>query len=129
MKTPKKTLIVVSTFIALTSSPLFATESYVEEIVVTAQKRAQALSDVPISATAFTGAAIEESGINDAKSLVLFTPGLSGATKDSYVDAISVRGISTNDFGVGGDPSIAIFKNGVYSGRTGEVEPRFRPLG
>jgi iron complex outermembrane receptor protein len=32
---------------------------------------------------------------------------------------VRVRGIVTNDFGNGGDPSIGMYKNGLYQGRTG----------
>jgi len=92
-----------------------------EEVIVTAQKRSQSLLDVPLSISAFTGNKLLEIGALDVKDIVTRTPGLSGFSKDSFVDSLSVRGISTNDFGVGGDPSIAIFQNGVYSGRSGEA--------
>jgi iron complex outermembrane receptor protein len=32
-----------------------------------------------------------------------------------------VRGIRTIDFGNGGDPSISLYKNGLYQGRTGSA--------
>ena len=84
-----------------------------EEVIVTAQKRSQSLLDVPLSISAFSGNKILEIGALDVKDIITRTPGLSGFSKDSFVDSLSVRGISTNDFGVGGDPSIAIFQNGV----------------
>ena len=37
------------------------------------------------------------------------------------MDFVSVRGIRTIDYGNGGDPSISIFKNGLYQGRTGSA--------
>lgn len=92
-----------------------------EEVIVTAQKRSQSVLDVPLSISAFSGNKLLEMGALDVKDIVTRTPGLAGFSKDSFVDSISVRGISTNDFGVGGDPSIAIFQNGVYSGRSGEA--------
>lgn len=92
-----------------------------EEVIVTAQNRSQSLLDVPLSISAFSGNKILEIGALDVKDIITRTPGLSGFSKDSFVDSLSVRGISSNDFGVGGDPSIAIFQNGVYSGRSGEA--------
>ena len=92
-----------------------------EEVLVTAQKRSQSLMDVPLSISAFSGSKLRDIGALDVKDIITRTPGLAGFSKDSFVDSISVRGISTNDFGVGGDPSIAIFQNGVYSGRSGEA--------
>jgi outer membrane receptor protein involved in Fe transport len=45
----------------------------------------------------------------------------SGNTEDGFTDALSMRGISTNDFGIGGDPSVAMFVDGFWAGRTGGV--------
>ena len=105
----------------LNSSVLLAEESVIEEIVVTAQKRSQSVQDVPISMTALGGEALSEYGARDVKDILSRTPGLAGASKDSFIDTLSIRGISTNDFGVGGDLSVALFQNGVHSGRSGEA--------
>ena len=91
----------------------------IEEVIVTTQKREQSLQDVPLSVSAFTGNFIEKAQISDAKELALLTPGVSGDTDDSFLDSINVRGISTNDFGVGAEPSIGVYQNGIYLGRTG----------
>lgn len=90
-----------------------------EEIVVTATKRAESVMDVPLAITAMSGDFMREVNLNDVKDLISFTPGITGNTKDSFMDFVSVRGIRTIDYGNGGDPSIAIFKNGLYQGRTG----------
>ena len=57
----------------------------------------------------------------DIRGIVDFTPGFSGRTEDGFTDALAMRGIATNDFGIGGDPSVAMFVDGVWSGRTGGV--------
>lgn len=93
----------------------------IEEVVVTAQKRAQSTQDVPVSITAFDANFTKRVNLDDVKDLVKFAPGLSGDSKDSFIDYINIRGISTNDFGVGGDPSVGFFKNGLYQGRNGVV--------
>lgn len=90
-----------------------------EEVIVTATKRAESVMDVPISITAMSGNEIRKINLNDVKDLISFTPGISGNSKDSFLDFVSVRGIRTIDFGNGGDPSISMFKNGLYQGRTG----------
>jgi len=96
-------------------------QSAVEEIIVTATKRAESLEDVPLSITALTGDFTRSVNLDDVKDLVTFTPGVTGNSKDSFIDAISIRGIRTQDFGVGGDPSAAFFKNNLYEGRNGAV--------
>ncbi|TNE63034.1 MAG: TonB-dependent receptor [Alphaproteobacteria bacterium] len=92
-----------------------------EEITVTAQKRAESVQDVPISITAFDASFTKRVNLDDVKDLVKFAPGFAGDSKDSFIDYINIRGISTNDFGVGGDPSAGFFKNGLYQGRNGVV--------
>ena len=94
-------------------------ELTIEEVVVTAQKREQSVQDVPVSMTAFDSAFTERVNLDDVKDLVKFSPGFAGNSKDSFIDYINIRGISTNDFGVGGDPSAGFFKNGLYQGRNG----------
>tara|TARA_B110000046_G_scaffold176857_1_gene202992 strand:- start:2391 stop:4724 length:2334 start_codon:yes stop_codon:yes gene_type:complete len=100
----------------------------IEEIIVTTQKRQQSLQDVPLSVSAFTGSFMEKAQISDAKALALLTPGVSGDTDDSFLDSMNVRGISTNDFGVGAEPSIGVYQDGIYLGRTGGALTSFFDL-
>ena len=103
------------------SGPLLAqdAELELEEIIVTATKRAESVMDVPIAIQAMSGQFIRDVNLNDVKDLTTFTPGVTGNSKDSFIDSVRVRGIVTNDFGNGGDPSIGMYKNGFYQGRTG----------
>lgn len=91
----------------------------IEEVVVTAQKREQSLQDVPISVSAFSGEMMKDAQIEDSKQLAVLTPGMSGDSNDSFMDSINIRGISTNGFGIGAEPSVGTYINGVYLGRTG----------
>lgn len=103
------------------SGPLLAQDSAIEEIIVTATKRAESLMDVPLAITAMSGETIRDINLNDVKDLISFTPGVTGNSKDSFLDFVSVRGIRTIDFGNGGDPSVSLYKNGLYQGRTGSA--------
>lgn len=89
------------------------------EITVTAQRREEAIQTVPVAISAFGEAFLDRTRLDDVKDIVTFTPGFSGNSDDSYIDSIAIRGITSNDYGIGGDPSIGIFKDGVYQGRTG----------
>ena len=111
----------VALLAGLTQGPLLAQERQLEEIVVTATKRAESLMDVPLAITALSGEAIREVNLNDVKDLISFTPGITGNSKDSFLDFVSIRGIRTIDFGNGGDPSVSLYKNGLYQGRTGSA--------
>jgi len=90
-----------------------------EEVIVTAPKRSESLIEVPLAITAITGDMMQAANLDDVKDLIAYTPGVTGNSKDSFIDFVSVRGILTNDFGVGGDPSIGMYKNNLYQGRNG----------
>ncbi|MEE4109956.1 MAG: TonB-dependent receptor plug domain-containing protein, partial [Halieaceae bacterium] len=104
-------------FAGTAASPLSAQQ--LEEVVVTATKRAESVLDVSLSMTAMTGTESRLLNLNDIKDLIQFTPGITGNSKDSFLDTISVRGIRTNLFGNGAEPSIGFFMNGTWQGRTG----------
>ncbi len=90
-------------------------------IIVSANKTNESIQTVPLAMSALTGDFIAKVNLEDVKDLVTYTPGISGNSQDSFIDAISVRGIRTQDFGVGGDPSAAFFKNDLYEGRNGSA--------
>jgi iron complex outermembrane receptor protein len=116
-----------ATLMTLASAPAHtqAAQGVIEEVVVTVQRREQALTEVPLAVTALTGEFIRDVNLDDVKDLVLYTPGLTGNSKDSFIDVLNIRGVLTNDFGVGGDPSVSVFKNGLYQGRNGAVVTSF----
>ena len=61
---------------SLISVPVFAQGGVLEEVIVTARKRAEAIQDVPVSITAFTGNQLRDAGITNLKELGYQTPGL-----------------------------------------------------
>jgi iron complex outermembrane recepter protein len=65
-----------------------------EEIVVTATRREESISRVPISITAISQDAIDQKGIKDFADIVRFTPGVS--FDSSQTNQISIRGISSS---------------------------------
>ncbi|MGA1677387.1 MAG: TonB-dependent receptor plug domain-containing protein, partial [Pseudomonadales bacterium] len=77
-----------------TLSPVvYAQPGAIEEIVVKVQRRSETLADVPIAVTAVTGEFVRDVNLDDVKDLVSFTPGLTGNSKDSFIDALNIRGI------------------------------------
>ena len=74
--------------------PEAATTVGLEEIVVTATRREESISRVPISITAINQDAIDQKGIKDFSDIVRFTPGV--AFDSSQTNQISIRGISSS---------------------------------
>jgi outer membrane receptor protein involved in Fe transport len=64
-----------------------------QEVVVTATRREESLSRVPISVTALTGEDMDVRGLKDFQDIVRFTPGVNIDTTGT--NAISIRGISS----------------------------------
>ncbi len=122
---PQRSVVAQAVSVALIAGiapgPLLAQDAALDEVIVTATKRAESVMDVPLAITAISGDFIREANLNDVKDLIQFTPGITGNSKDSFVDFVSVRGIRTIDFGNGGDPSVSFYKNGLYEGRTGSA--------
>ena len=90
------------------------------EIIVTATRRATALSNVPIAVSAVTADQLQNSGAADIRQLGQLTPSLlvSSATNESN-GAARIRGIGTVGENPGLESSVAVFIDGVYRSRTG----------
>src|SRR6267142_3335701 len=64
------------------------------EVTVTAQRREESLSKVPVSVTAMTQADIDNKGIKDISDVARFTPGIN--VDNSGTNNISIRGIASS---------------------------------
>lgn len=85
---------------------------FVEEVIVTAQKREENLQDVPISVSAFSAEALDARGVSEPKDLQLTTPGLNFGSQAGFSIAF-LRGVGSNAFLLA-DPSVALYIDGVY---------------
>jgi len=95
--------------------------STLEEVVVTAQRRAQSLQDVPVTVTAFGAEQVEEARIREVQDVATLTPGLQFDAFPSSQPRIAIRGIGSSDRGAAGDPSAAVFLDDIYIGRPAAV--------
>ena len=96
-----------------------AASNQLQDIVVTAQRREQSLQQVPISVTAFNAESIAALSAESIGDLDTFTPGLTINDTSVTQPSFTIRGVATDDFGIGTDPSVGIFVDGIYSGRSG----------
>ena len=85
-----------------------------EEIVVTAQKRAQQSLDVPVAVGTFTSRDILNTGALTLQQIDDFIPGLNADGETFTQQSYNVRGISSPNISTGGDPSVATFYDEVY---------------
>ena len=90
-----------------------------DKIVVTAQSREQELQDVPIALQVVGADVIESTTSTDIGDLDMFIPGLEVSDDQPTQARFELRGLSTGDFGIGTDPTVGVYVDGVYAGRGG----------
>lgn len=84
-------------------------ETGIADIVVTAQKREQRLSDVGITVAAFTGDDLARQGVNDVSQLTKIVPGLSYFTSTTATPVYSLRGVGFNESSLAAYPTTSIY--------------------
>jgi iron complex outermembrane receptor protein len=97
---PIKTLLSVSIALALSSGAVQAQEEagttrIIEEIVVTATKRAKAAQDIPITVQAIGEEALEDLNIGNFEDYIRHLPGVTSAGQGPGQMNVFIRGVST----------------------------------
>ncbi len=120
--------LVLAAACAFATQPAFAEEApsaddeaLGTEIVVTAQKRAENVQDVPVSIVAFTGETLQKTNVVTVQDLGKI------ATNFSAVRGSSAAGLRLNIRGIGAfgnsaiEPSVGVYLDGVYIPRAGSI--------
>jgi len=97
-----------------------------EEIVVTAQKRAESLQDVPISVNAVGGDKMDDAGIENLKDLSAYVPNLK-VTEGGLVPQLYIRGVGSGQ-NQGFEQSVGTYSDGIYAGRSLQSRGAFLDL-
>ncbi|WP_340314582.1 TonB-dependent receptor [Rhizorhabdus argentea] len=84
-----------------------------QEIIVTAQRRAQRLQDVPISMISQSGADIARANVTNIQDLQKVIPGLNILTTGTTMQPV-LRGVQTTIGAAGNDSPVAIYLDGLY---------------
>ncbi|QMW24186.1 TonB-dependent receptor [Sandaracinobacteroides saxicola] len=89
----------------------------IDEIVVTAQRRAQNVQDVPIAISAISATALVEAGIRDPRDLSLLVPSLSmQAGTAASTTSLFIRGVGIGDFNSNTTGAVGIYVDDVFLG-------------
>jgi outer membrane receptor protein involved in Fe transport len=91
--------------------PVMAQAGILEEVIVTARKREEAIQDVPVSVTAFSGNQLRNAGITNLGELGYHTPGLQ--VDQSSSAQIWIRGIGQRDDGSRVDSPVGVYLDGL----------------
>ena len=88
---------------------------FMEEVVVTAQKREQPMQDVGIAVTAVSGEQMRTLGYTNAQEITALAPGVSTVQPNGEANyAIGIRGVANNDFTTNVESPIAVYVDEVY---------------
>lgn len=96
-----------------------AASTGVEEVVVTARKRAERAQDVPIPITAVSGARLSQGEHLRIEDLNQFAPSTNIVIPSPHQTSFSIRGLGANPSNDGLEQSAGVFVDGVYLGRPG----------
>jgi iron complex outermembrane receptor protein len=89
------------------------------EIIVTAQRRAQNIQDVPISVTAISGETLEARSARNVNDAIAFAPNVAvttGPTGGNF-GGFFIRGVGQLDNSIALDPGVGVYVDDVYIAR------------
>ena len=108
---------------AITAVPAIAQDESaagLEEVVVTARKRAESLQDVPVAVTALTAGMIERGNLNTVVDVAKMAPNVELIAQPFAGSALaaSIRGVGLDDLEKTFEPTVAVSVDGVFYSST-----------
>ncbi|MBD2858074.1 TonB-dependent receptor [Spongiibacter sp. KMU-158] len=103
-----------------------AKRAYIEEVIVTAQKRAESIQDVPLSVQVLGGEQMKNSAIENFEDVAATAPNTDINMTPGYVQ-VGMRGLNSpiND---GMEQSVGFYVDGIYYGKTAFLQDAFLDL-
>ena len=91
-----------------------------EEIIVSAQKRAESAQTTPISLASFNTGDLEKLGISNISDLGALVPNflVDQFPSSNQTLRLFIRGIGIDDVQITQDPAVGVYLNGVYLSRS-----------
>jgi iron complex outermembrane receptor protein len=112
MKHPRRTILSAALLPLLAGGPIMArAQDALEEIIVSARRRAESFQEVPVTITAFDEETIASAGIERPQDFIALTPNVTLVETQNQGNAfVTVRGISQAR---NSEPSVAVLVDGV----------------
>ncbi len=89
----------------------------IEEILVTAQKRSESLTEVPIAISVFGAESIDQTGVQELRDLGEYIPNVNISQGSDFGAQIRIRGVGANSRNIGFDSRVGVYLDGVYLGQ------------
>ena len=118
--------IIIISLSMVVATPAQSQDLVLEEIIVTATKRAEGLQEVPISISVMSGEDIEAKGLTKMEDLSAYMPNVHVAEASGGTQ-LFIRGIGSG-VNYGFEQSVGTFVDGVYFGRGRSARGKFLDL-
>ncbi len=106
---------------ALQTVPVIAVaqNNVLEEVVVTARRRAESLQETPVAVTAMDASALRDAGVRNLADLNQIAPSIdvASANGNAPLANVYIRGVGQRNSGANIDSGVGIYIDDVYSGR------------
>jgi len=117
-----KLLVSLAVSMALYGTNLAAEEAQAEEeesnvVIVTAQKRSERVTEVPIAISVFPQETIDQTGIQELREIGDFIPNMTVTQGTDFGSKILIRGVGANSRNIGFDSRVGVYLDGVYLGQ------------
>jgi outer membrane receptor protein involved in Fe transport len=117
---------ILACILPISSAPAMAQDSsqeadehgMLDEIIVTARRRDEALQDSPVAVSALSAEALQQAGVSTSRDLQQNVPGLVFQEMSTKSPSIFIRGIGQKEAAAVFDPSVGVYINGIYIART-----------
>ena len=124
MKNQNKLLVSLAVTMALYGTNVSAEETDQEEeegssnvVIVTAQKRTERISEVPIAISVFPQESIDQTGIQELREIGDFIPNMTVTQGTDFNSRILIRGVGAASRNIGFDSRVGVYLDGVYLGQ------------
>lgn len=121
MRKQNKLLVSLAVSMALYGTNVVAEEAEQDEensnvVIVTAQKRTERVTEVPIAISVFASEAIDQTGIQELREIGDFIPNMVITQGTDFNSRILIRGVGAPSRSIGFDSRVGVYLDGVYLG-------------
>ncbi len=114
--------------LATTALSLPAHAQVVDEIIVTATKRAEKLTEVPIAISVIGAGDIDKTGIRELSQIDEYVPNVQISNGTDFRSVITIRGVGSSSRNIGFDSRVGVYVDGVYMGQSPSVNQELLDL-
>ena len=111
------TVLFGSALVSVTAMAQEAEDIAIEEILGTAQKRSESLTEVPIAISVFNAEMIDQTGVQELRELTGYIPNVIITQGTDFGAQINIRGVGANSRNIGFDSRVGVYLDGVYLGQ------------